>query len=328
MSASRRLPLLSIACALLSCLPAPASAAPAANAPIVKQTFTYKKEGDLEIKLDVYRADDALPRKVAVWIHGGALINGGRQGVSGRVKKDMLGAGYALVSLDYRLAPETKLPQIVSDLEDAFKWIRREGPKQFNADVSRIAVLGGSAGGCLTLTAGFRAQPPPDVLVAFWGYGDFLGPWLSEPSPHERHRRAGMTKAEAAEVAGGPPVANSADRKGNGAAFYQYCRRNGLWPDHVGGFDPRREATKFHPFMAVRNISNQYPPTLLIHGTEDTDVPHEQSVMMATEFRRHGVEHRLISVQRGEHGLAGADRNDVEAAYAAVLPFVRKHMDE
>ena len=85
-----------------------------------------------------------MTRPVLVWIHGGALINGHRAGISGRVKKAMLNAGYALVSIDYRLAPETMLPGIIEDVEDAFKWIRKEGPKRFNVDTSKIAVSGGS----------------------------------------------------------------------------------------------------------------------------------------------------------------------------------------
>jgi hypothetical protein len=40
--------------------------------------FIYKKIGDLEIKLDGHRAADKKIRPLAVWIHGGTLINGGR----------------------------------------------------------------------------------------------------------------------------------------------------------------------------------------------------------------------------------------------------------
>ena len=117
--------------------------------PAKMTTYTYKKVGGLEIKADVHRANDEVLRPVVVWIHGGALINGHRGGVSGRVKKRMLDTGYIIVSIDYRLAPETKLPAIIEDIEDAFKWVRKDGAKLFHADTSRIAVMGGSAGGCL-----------------------------------------------------------------------------------------------------------------------------------------------------------------------------------
>lgn len=79
---------------------------------------------------------------------------------------------------------------------------------------------------------------------------------------------------------------------------------------------------KFYPYMPVKNVSKDYPPTVMIHGTADTDVPHEQSVMMAREFARHGVRHELISVAGAEHGLAGGDSKLVDAAYAKAFSFV------
>jgi acetyl esterase/lipase len=315
----RRLPL------VLSLLTALAFPLGHAKAETATRTFTYKKVGDLDIHLDVHREDDELIRPLAVWIHGGALINGGRGGI-GRAGRMLLDAGYCVVSIDYRLAPETKLPEIISDVEDAFRWIRKNGRKKFHADTSKIAVLGGSAGGHLTLSTGFRVDPPPDVLVPFWGYGDLIGPWLSEPSPHHRHQSKDPTAEQLAAVEAGPPVANANDRSPDrdGGAYYQHCRQKGIWPEKVCGFDPATEAEMFDPFMAAQNVTPAYPPTLMIHGTEDTDVPYEQSAIMAREFEKHGVEYRLLSIEGGEHGLAGAAPKDIESAYAAVLPFIAK----
>ena len=41
----------------------------------------------------------------------------------------LIGAGFAILSIDYRLAPETKLPEIFNDVRDAFRWAREDAPK-------------------------------------------------------------------------------------------------------------------------------------------------------------------------------------------------------
>lgn len=294
---------------------------------IRKETHAYKTVGGLKIMADVYRGDDDRARPVVVWIHGGALINGNREGVNGRLKSALLEAGYALVSIDYRLAPETKLAQIVQDLEDAFRWIREDGPRLFGAEPDRIAVAGGSAGGYLTLVAGYRVQPRPVALVSLWGYGDLVGPWASSPSPHARHHRAELSREEAFRQVGGPPISDSRDRDGNGGAFYQFCRAQGIWPKAISGWDPHSEEARFVPYMPVRNVTPEYPPTLMVHGEKDTDVPCEQSRMMAAELERNHVEHRLITIPNAEHGLVGADPQRVDDAYRSAIAFVRRHLE-
>jgi acetyl esterase/lipase len=236
---------------------------------------------------------------------------------------------YVLVSIDYRLAPETQLPEIIEDLQDAFLWVRQQGPRLFHVDPQRIAVAGGSAGGYMTLTSGFRVDPRPQVLISFWGYGDLVGPWYSQPSPHARHNRGGkLARDEAFKQVSGPPISDSRLRKGNGGAFYQYCRQTGTWPKAVSGWDPIAEPEKFFPYMAVKNVDADYPPTVLIHGTSDTDVPHEQSVMMAEQLKKHGVDHLLLSIERGEHGLQGGDAKEIDKAHRQAFEFLKSHLSK
>jgi acetyl esterase/lipase len=290
------------------------------------ETHTYKPVGDLAIKLDVYRRHDELTRAVVVWIHGGALIGGNRSDIDRRVRKHMLEAGHVLISLDYRLAPETQLPEIIQDVEDAFDWIRSNGPRLFKIDPTRIAVAGGSAGGYLALTSGFRVQPRPAVLLSVFGYGDLIGDWYSTPSPHPRHHHSKLTREEAFRQVSGPAISDARDRKGDGGAFYEYCRQTGTWPKAVSGWDPVTKPERFHPFMPVKNVTAEYPPTVLIHGTSDTDVPYEQSVLMAEQFKQHKVPHVLISIPNGEHGLRGGDPKLIDAAYARAFKFVDERL--
>jgi acetyl esterase/lipase len=228
------------------------------------------------------------------------------------------------VSIDYRLAPETKLPAILDDVRAAVAWVRAEGPRSWGARTDRIAVLGGSAGGYLTLASGFLIEPRPAALVSFWGYGDIAGPWYSRPDPFY-HRQPLVSEAEARSAVGTatlaePPAGNQRGR------FYLYCRQNGLWPREVSGHDPSTEPKAFDPFCPVRNLSAQYPPTLLIHGTNDTDVPHEQSDVMDRELARLGVPHEFISVTGAGHGLRGVDKTVVDGIYQRVLAFLQRHV--
>ena len=139
--------------------------------------------------------------------------------------------------------------------------------------------------------------------MSFWGYGDIAGTWYSRPDAFYRRqplvvRGRGPRPVGTTEVAE-PPTGNQRGR------FYLYCRQNGLWPREVAGHDPDTEPRAFDRFCPVRNLSTKFPPTLLIHGTKDTDVPHEQSVVMDRELARHGVPHEFISVPGAGHGLGG-----------------------
>src|SRR5262245_31675186 len=124
---------------------------------MTKHTYTYKTVGDCQIQTDVYRPDVGGTRPVIVWIHGGALICGPSEGISAGKFERYGSAGYTLVSIDYRLAPDTKIPGIIEDLRDAFRWIRAQA-EPFGIDPDRLAVIGHSAGGYLTLMSGCCVQ--------------------------------------------------------------------------------------------------------------------------------------------------------------------------
>jgi len=84
------------------------------------------------------------------------------------------------VAIDYRLAPETKLPGILEEVQDAYGWLRKTAT-ELRIDPTRIGIVGNSAGGYLALMAGFALDPRPPVIVAFYGYGDVAGTWYSQP---------------------------------------------------------------------------------------------------------------------------------------------------
>jgi len=177
------------------------------------------------------------------------------------------------------------------------------------------------------LATGHRVQPRPRVLMAYFGYGDLIGDWYSTPSPHPRHNQRKITAEEAWQQVSGPAVADARERKGDGGIFYNFCRQTGQWPKAVSGWDPRAEAEKFYPFMPVKNVTSVYPPTVLIHGKADTDVPFEQSELMAQEFRKHGVAFQFHEIAKAEHGLSGGNREEIDTAQRKAFEFVKLYLE-
>ena len=293
----------------------------------VKKTHTYKEVDGVKIQADVYRATDAKVRPCLVWIHGGALILGSRAGVPKDLLELCRKEGYALVSIDYRLAPEVKLPAIIADLKDALHWVRQEGPKLLHVDPERLVVAGGSAGGYLTMMTGIAVKPPPRALVAYWGYGDVDGSWYTKPSTFYRENRPLVDKDAALKAVGGPVLTGTYGKVGQGRGqYYLYLRQNGLWTKEVTGFDPDRDRVKLDPYCPVRNITSTYPPILMVHGTKDTDVPYELSANMARELDRQKLPYELVTVPGAGHGLSGGDPKLVADAFARARAFIRKHL--
>ncbi len=296
-------------------------------AEFARSTFVYKTVGDIDIHADVYRPDRPGKRPVIAWFHGGALIMGSRQGVPKQLQELSEREAYVLVSFDYRLAPEAKIPQIIDDVREGLNWVRQSGPSLFDADPDKLVVAGASAGGYLTMMSGFAVDPPPTALVAYWGFGDVGGRWTTEPNEHYRKNMAVVSEKDAWAAVGKETLTHTDKTNGRGrSSFFLFLKQNGLWAKVASGFDPDTEPEKFTPLCPIRNLSPQYPPIMMLHGTADKDVPYEQSVNMARALKELGRPHELITIENGGHSLWGGDPELIEQAFARSMEFIRDQL--
>lgn len=293
---------------------------------LVTRTYTYKVAGGCQIKADVHmQSGGRIPSPAVVFLHGGGLIMGNRKG-SPLLIELLARAGYVVVSIDYRLAPETKLPHLIEDLQDAFAWARDKGT-DLGIDPDRIAVAGNSAGGYLTLMAGLTVDPPPKALVSFYGYGDIDGPWISRPDPFYCKRPPIDESAARASIRT-QAISETSGPEGRDL-LYVYCRQRGILPKEVMGHDPASEPRElFDPFCPVRNITQRYPPAMMLHGDQDTDVPYDQSVLMARRLSEVDVEHEIITMSGMGHDFeqAGYAEPMVADALSRVRVFLARHV--
>ena len=109
---------------------------------------------------------DALP--VVVWLHGGGWVIGSVETYDPVARAVALASGAAVVSVDYRLAPEHRFPAAVDDAEAAVLAIASSA-SELGLDGSRLAVAGDSAGGNLSAVVARRLRDsggPPLRLQA------------------------------------------------------------------------------------------------------------------------------------------------------------------
>lgn len=296
------------------------------------ETYVYKVANGHEISADVHRPLHAKTRSAILWIHGGALILGSRKGIADYQLAEYLKCGYVVVAIDYRLAPETKLPEIAHDIENAYLWVRSEGPALFDVDPQRIAIVGHSGGGYLSLLAGTTLQPGPQAIVSFYGYGTITGPWLQQPSSYYSTMPS-VSEEQAMAYVNGPILSTAPSFPAwpdGRARFYIYCRQNGIWPVAVTGHDPQSEPGWFTKYEPLQTITPAFPPTLLLHGEADTDVDFEQSLWLAEVLAQQGVQHEFIRKAEWDHGFdySMIDHDPaLRQAFDKVLNFLKRHLD-
>ena len=116
----------------------------------------------------------------------------------------------------------------------------------------------------------------------------------------------------------GPDAAALADR----SLFYLYCRQQGRWLQEVTGRDPLTDGVWLERHCPLRSIDAAYPPTVLVHGTHDSDVPHAESAALAQRLAAVGVMHRFVSLPGIGHGFAGAETQAAQAVEKDVAEFL------
>lgn len=100
--------------------------------------------------------DAGLP--VLLYTHGGGFTIGSIESHDTLCRVLSATSGAAVLSLDYRLAPEWRFPTAVHDAWDALRWLAEKGARMLGLDRHRLAVGGDSAGGTLAAVSAIHAR--------------------------------------------------------------------------------------------------------------------------------------------------------------------------
>jgi acetyl esterase/lipase len=119
------------------------------------------------VKLRMYRpaACQRIPPAL-LWMHGGGYVFGSLDDDDGSLREMANQTGCAIISVDYRLAPNHPFPAALEDCYAALRWVF-ENAQGLGIDPSRICVGGASAGGGLAAALALLARDRAEVNVHF-----------------------------------------------------------------------------------------------------------------------------------------------------------------
>ena len=221
--------------------------------------------------------ESAKPLPVIVYIHGGRWQVGGRKGCP---LMHLVGRGYGVVSIDYRLVHEAIFPAQIHDCKAVIRWVRAHAEK-YGLDPDRIGAWGNSAGGHLAALLG-TSGGIKEVE------GD-LGGNLEYSS-----------RVQAVVDFCGPTSFRLEDLMGLEGG------NKGKTPDAVVkllGGTIQRKPELARLASSVTFVSPDDPPFFIAHGKRDSTVPVSQAISLATALERAGVETTLQIDSQAGHGV-------------------------
>ena len=269
-----------------------------AQAPLDQKDVQYALPGGKPVLLDLHVPEGPGPFPAAILVHGGGF-DGGHKDTNVKPLFDVLAnAGFAWFSIDYRLAPAAHFPQAMGDVDRSIRWVKTNA-KKYRVDVSKIAIIGESAGGFLVNYAGTHETPATKIaaVVDFYGPVDYGKQALARRDHPELFNMATINKHA---------------ENGGGIRFFGAEKLDSAGLSKLRAISP---IAAVHPGM---------PPFLCIHGTKDDQVSFEQSTDMCTAMKNLNVNCELITVEGGGHGMNNWKAPDMQHWKPEMVAWLKK----
>ena len=259
---------------------------------LFERNIQYANPDDQHLQLNFARPKTGTgPFAVVLCIHGGGFRAGSREGYN-ELCLTLAQRGFAAATISYRLAPKYPFPAAIHDTKAAVRWLRANAAK-YHLDSTRIGVTGSSAGG---------------HLAQFLGVTSGIAQFEGKDNP-------GFSSSVAC-------VVNVYGPSDFTKSYGKSVDAHEVLPLWLGG--NLEQARSQHIQASPLNWATPAAaPTLLIHGTDDKYVAHEQAVWMRDRLAACGIEAELLTLEGAGHGFKGADK---EKADQALLQFFESHL--
>jgi len=243
--------------------------------------------------LDLYipRQAETRPLPIAMYVHGGGMTSGDKSDINPVFLDALAAAGYAVASIDYRLAPMSKFPAQIEDVKCAIRFLRRYAPR-YDLDATEVFAFGTSVGGQLT------------ALAALTGpHSEFdVGAYPAEPS----------SVSAVADMFG---PANLTEGGGYSTAGVQQV------------FNDQGDTVLASP---THFVAAHAPPILIVQGVDDTKVVASQSKELYDDLKAAGDQTQLVLVQNMGHMFVQVGARPIDPSLGQIaqdlVSFFNRHI--
>jgi len=260
---------------------------PAVPIPRMEQNISFAMIPETGRKLlcDVWQSHATIaPSGLAfIYLHGSAWYLLDKDLGTRPFFSHLAAQGHVVMDVAYRLSPETDMIGMVNDVNRAINWMK-ENAGAYGVNPNRIVVGGGSAGGHLALLAAYTADNPQftpkelekkDIrvcaVISLYGPTDLAAMYyhtnqhLTTRSIPGRPKKAVPTKMPGW-------IINKMGKTYQRLGFDKGFANAGTFAPMFGGHPDECPET-YALFSPITYVNARCPPTLLIHGEDDTMAP-------------------------------------------------------
>jgi len=245
------------------------------------------------LKLDLYSPKDLKkPVPGLVFIHGGAWRSGRRNDYRFYCL-EFAQRGFVVATISYRLIDTAPFPAAVEDAKCAVRWMRANA-KELNIDPNRLAVIGGSAGGHLSMMVGYSSDVPQ----------------LEGTGGHKHV----SSRVQAVVNLYGPTNLTT-----------PFAINKKLIIDFLGNKTFAEIPDQYKLASPITHLTADDPPTLIFHGTIDDVVPVRQADILAAKLTEVGVPFRYDRLIGWPHTMDLSDKIN-RRCVALMLDFFDRYL--
>ena len=242
----------------------------------------------------LYRPSAKTDLGLLVFFHGGGWVIGDLNSHDGVCRSLANKSGHAVLSVDYRLAPEHKFPAAFDDCVAAVKWAF-ENAKSLGIDNSRMAVGGDSAGGNLAAAVALAEVVPLKFQLLIYPAVDMR---MESPSINENANAPILTKAVMS-----------------------------WFVAHYMSSDTDRTNINASPMLASDELLKKMPPAIVI--TAQYDPLRDEGEAYGKRLVENGISTTITRYNGAFHGFFNMITilDDAQSAHAQASTLLKKYLD-